>query len=333
MFTNGLTAVKKLQSLLSSRHKSAAFLALACTVALSSISAASADDLKWTVTMVTHGNKAIAAYNRGDFPTAKSEFRLVIGLAPDHTEFYDGLMNAAMHTKEWGEVEFAAKNIARLEPTRAAEVAYPYGVALYQLNRYDEAIPQLKKALTVADKPILPYAPVKLSDDLAALSHIGESHVATPIDKEPPPVPVHVDVKVNMADLSKMENLVRAEFIATATYTGYQKGSYQFNNPPIANFEITKILKGPPLNRHIPIRFEFHGPLDKTMPDGWKFDDKVVMPEKGSEWILFVEYANVKNGAYDTSQGNKGRLPVNEANLNELYGLLDKYNMRNPNSR
>src|ERR1700676_2974270 len=79
MFRNGLTAVKKLQSLLSNKRKSAALLTLACTVALSSISAASADELKWTVTIVTHANKGIAAYNRGDYPTAKSEFRLVIG--------------------------------------------------------------------------------------------------------------------------------------------------------------------------------------------------------------------------------------------------------------
>jgi hypothetical protein len=64
------------------------------------------------------------------------------------------------------------------------------------------------------------------------------------------------------------------------------------------------------------------------MPEGWKFSEKESMPKKGSEWILFIEFVAAKNNAYETYQGSFGRQPATEENLNKVYGLLDKYNMR-----
>jgi hypothetical protein len=47
---------------------------------------------------------------------------------------------------------------------------------------------------------------------------------------------------------------------------------------------------------------------------------------------LFIEFAVPKRGMFETFQGSYGRQPATDDNLNNLYQLLDKFNMRNPNS-
>lgn len=335
MPTYGFNAVKSLlvRNSLASRLGAVA-LSLSFATSGLLIPAQAEEEGEWTVTLIKHANKASEAYNRGDYPTAKKEYRTAIGLSPKNVEFYEGLMNTGYKAHEWDQVAYAAEEIAKLDPGRRAEVAYFQGVALYQLNRYNEAIPVLRTALTVAGKDFPPFHPEKKDEALAALSHPQSAPVTPPPERvEIKPV-VKAPERLNVQNYLGMESAaVKSECIVLARYEGYEKGTYQFNNPPIAKFNITKILKGPPLNKDLPIRFEFHDAINKAMPAGWKFDPKTTMPEKGSEWILFIEFVYLKNGAYDTYQGSYGRQPMTEENVNQLYELLDKYNMRNPNSR
>jgi len=125
---------------------------------------------------------------------------------------------------------------------------------------------------------------------------------------------------------------IRSESICLAEYTGYDKSKdISWDHPPQAHYRITEILKGPPFGRNPTVKYEFHDSIDRTMPNGWKFSDKM-MPEKDSKWILFIEVAVPKRGMLELYQGSYGRQPATDENLKQLNGLLDKYNMRNTHS-
>lgn len=119
------------------------------------------------------------------------------------------------------------------------------------------------------------------------------------------------------------ENACHSECIVLAEFKGYEDtGDITFNHPPQANYRITKILKGPPLNKDLPIRYEFHDRAKCGLPPGWKFGaDK--MPEKGSQWIIFIQHAVPRGRMFDTFQGSYGRQPATDENLNQVYGLLE----------
>jgi len=308
-------------------------LALSCSVAtLTSTSVRAEDDTEWTMTLISHVNKAIGAYNRGDYRTAKDEYRTSIGLSPKTAEFYDGLMYSSLHTGEWDQVAFAANEIARLEPSRKAEVAFLNGMALYRLNRFDDAVPLLRLALQFnGNNSIDDFHPTPKDEALVGLSH-PENHVATPTLVDKPKPVIRAIERLNRDEYLSLETAcTRTELIVLCTYEGIQKGTeINYNNPPITIWNRGQILKGPPTNPKIPIWFEFHDYIKNgPVPKDWKFDEKAMMPEKGSKWIIFIENFYAKNGAYTTYQGSYGRQPATEANLNQLYSILDKYNMRN----
>ena len=132
------------------------------------------------------------------------------------------------------------------------------------------------------------------------------------------------------ADPTKFEcsydNAIRSECICIAEYKGYEKGTdstdINWNTPPQAHYRITDILKGPPLNKDIPVKYEFHNYVDIKMPKGWKFDEKKMMPAKDSKWILFIEFAVPKRGMFELFQGSYGRQEMTDENVNHLYDSL-----------
>jgi len=136
MFKSGLDAVKDSLTARSLSRILATALSLSCLL-LAPAAVMAEEEGEWTVTLIKHANKAIEAYNRGDWVTAKTEFRFCIGLNPKNTEFYDGLMNACLKTNEWDQVSFAAQKISELDPSRKGEVAFYNGMAMYRLNRLD----------------------------------------------------------------------------------------------------------------------------------------------------------------------------------------------------
>lgn len=97
----------------------------------------------------------------------------------------------------------------------------------------------------------------------------------------------------------------------------------RFNQPLQADYKIVKILKGPPLNKRLPIKYEFHDHTNPPTPAGWKFSEKE-MPAVGSRWLIFIEHAVPHNGQFETYQGSYGRQPETEDNLNKIYELLEK---------
>jgi tetratricopeptide (TPR) repeat protein len=311
---------------------------VAATVALVSSgaaflgSAAYSEDGEWNVTLLGHVNSATDAYNSQDWNTAKREYLKSIALYPKDEEFYDGLMNTCLNIKDWPNVALAAQKIAELDPPRRGEVAYDYAVALYQMNRYDDAVPWLKTALQSADRSRSEFHPTRKDEKKIRDSHPDNHPAAPPVYILPPKID-HTTVTLDPKGYLTFDHMLfQCEFVGLATFEGLErgKGEISWNEPPIAKFHLYNILKGPPLNPSIVVRYEFHDYLNKTMPKDWKWDEKS-LPEKGSKWVICIPEAAAHRGAYETYQGSYGRQPANDQNLTDVYAILDKYNMRNTN--
>lgn len=285
-----------------------------------------------SVTLIRHSNKAADYYNAGDYGRARDEYRIAIGLSPKSVELYEGLYNSAIKAGEWDQVAFAIEKIFELDPKKQPSLSYEYGQALFHLNKYDEAVPWLKKALNSVDTPTVAFVPKIKNIDIVP----STPYVPPPPPKEEPKVPEKPKEPERPPETYSLsfENAVKAECIVIAEFEGLEKTTEKdasWNHPPMAHYHITKNLKGPPLNKALPLKYDFHDLVNTAKPDGWKFSEKM-LPEKGSSWILFIEFAVPKRGMFETFQGSYGRQPATDDNLNNLYQLLDKFNMRNPNS-
>ena len=284
-----------------------------------------------SITITKYANNAAKAFAAHDYGKAKEEYRKAIGLSPDNLEFYYGLYDVCVHSGEWDQVAYALQRIFELDPSKKQQLRAQYGEVLFHLGHYDEAIPVLKQALKEADLPspkislVVPAPMPEPVADKSTSTPAAQANVSTPVPEKPvlPARTIMSRKEVSQFSLS-FENAARAECILTAEYLGYEKKSdIYYTHPPIANYRITKILKGPPLNRDLPIRYEFTDRINDTQaPPGWKFGpDK--MPKKGSLWLIFIQNALPRDDAFDTYQGSYGRQPATEENLNKIYSLLE----------
>jgi hypothetical protein len=293
-----------------------------------------------SVSLAKHVNLAAQYWEQGNFSKAKDEYRKALYYSPNFVGFLEGVINCSEQTKDWSEVADAADRIFVLAPEKKVMYEYDYGMALFYLNRYQDAVPHLKNALAAADIPMPAFKPLKINAD--------DAHISTMPDLLPSEQPV----KANPADSSKplpgdsptvtssspvdhmghelltYDNAITAESIVIAEYASCDKtDNVRYNSPPIAHYRIMQFLKGPPLNRALPIRYQFHTQYDLTVPAGWKFEANL-LPDKGSKWILFVEPAVPERGAFNTFCGSFGRQPATQANLDKLDQLLDSHNMK-----
>jgi tetratricopeptide (TPR) repeat protein len=274
-----------------------------------------------TVTLATHANKAALAYNGQQWAQAKEEFRFCIGQRPTSMEYYEGLYNTCMRSGEWDQVAYALDKMFAIDPSQKTALAYQYGQALFHLNRFDEAIPYLKTALRTVTIPEVDYIPKKheipttqldpeAAKAEAARAEAAKVEAANLAEK----TRYKPTVLVMTTDLSFLNAATKSECILLAEYDGYDKSNdIGWNHCPEARYHVSEILKGPPLTRALPVKYEFHDTFTTAMPKDWKFSDKI-MPEKGSKWILFIENAVPKRGMFELYQGSYGRQPANDEN-------------------
>lgn len=326
------------------------FGVMLAAVALVATPAARAQDEGPSVTLMKFMSNAQSALRAGRMQEARDQYRKAIGLSPKTPELYVGLFSCCYQTKEFDQVVFALGKLFELDPAAKDEYAGDYGEALFYLSRYDEAEPYLKKGLKYLDSPAAKAKP--------RIAMVPEVVVPPPVTTPPPPATIvasatpaqplplrsesdpaspagwnsikrqQQDVEVHKL-AQTLEGAIRCEAVLIAEYQGFDKNSeISFFHPPKAHFRIQKILKGPPLNKDLPVRFEFHDRSGKiSAPEGWKFaDDK--MPEKGSKWVLFIEWCSPRDHMFDLYQGCYGRLPANEENLNKVYALLEAHSNR-----
>lgn len=319
------------------------------SLGLAFLPSAFAQDEGPSVTLMKYVGKAQEAMRAGRNQEARDEYRKAIGLAPKTPEYYIGLSDACYAMKEYDQVAFALQKVIELNPAMKDECSGEYGEALFHLGRYDEAIPYLKAGLKYIDSPAakarktaIAAAPVSTAPSAPPESVI---RAAAPVHVDTKPIPLatenpassagwhsisakHQEVDINKANQT-LAGAIRCEGIVIADYLGYEKSpNINFFHPPKAKYKITKILKGPPLNKDLPVRYEFKERSSSAgAPAGWKFsDDK--MPAKGSSWIIFLEWCTPREGMFDTYEGSFGRLPADDENLNRVYAELEKHSNR-----
>ena len=313
-----------------------------------------ADPLSADSILITkHANKAADYYEKGDFAMAKDEYRAVIGFEPNAVEPYEGLLSCAEKTDDWGSAAFAAEKISSLSPARKPLYEYDYGNALFHLNRYDEAVPHLKSALATINLPQPVFKPLRSSPQNASGGGGVPATDSLPGAPTLPPLNnskfqpgasskiqelerlaegnlVTSETTVDYSKLENFENAIRSEFICIAEYQGYDKSDdIRFNAPVASHWRIDKILKGPPLNRALPVRYDFHTLSERQPPAGWTFNESR-MPVKGSKWILFIEFAYPEGAKklFTTYDGSYGRQQATEKNLDQLDSLLESHQMK-----
>lgn len=281
------------------------------------------------------------------YGNARDEYLKAISINPGIVDIHIGLHEACKKYPDWAQDLTTMEKIFELEPSTKKQYSADYGVALYHAQRYDEAIAWLKKGLSDMNSVMLPSPLPPTNKD--AVTVWKAPPVEAPVAK--PAIAINPDQLntnagglpttkaswgrqqftwtpiVTMEERSKLaqnfENACHSECIVVAEYLGYQKGDIHYNHPPRAEFRIVRILKGPPLNKALPLRYEFHDHTSSDPPAGWKFAENM-MPGKNSQWILFIPHAVPRLQLFDTYEGSYGRQAATEENLNKIYALLEK---------
>jgi tetratricopeptide (TPR) repeat protein len=313
-------------------------LTLNSTIPALALDAADDVGLFGSITVTRHAKEAIKAVQRADWGTAFNNYRAAVGLSPKTLDFYYGLYNAACHLGQWDQADLALTQLFDQDPSSKAHLQAEYGVVLAKRGRYEEAIPVLKNALKNADADANFFNSkldtLKTKSMAEPVKVAGSAPLVPYVEPTAPVVPtretVHSeDVRIDKSKfaLSFANAFGYSEFIGICTYEGFEKSKdISFFRPPIAKFHIEQVLKGPPLNRNMPLRYEFHDKIGDSMqvPAGWKFGpDK--MPKIGSRWLIFIQNAVPRQGAFDTYHGTYGRQEASEENLNQIYAIIEAH--------
>ena len=296
-----------------------------------------------SVTVARSARDAAKAMKSGDYVTGANLYRQAIAGKSDFVDFYYGLLYCAEKANQWDLVSTALDGLADKDPDSKPHLAFDYGHCYAMQGRSDEAIPFLKQALAKANLDnafvINKVKQLQTKTDMKAPElipgTIGPDGRVVPeppkdiVIAPPPKRDLHGadDFNPDATDTGKdYENAFRAsEWIGICEYRGYEKkDGISFYNPPTAKFYWTKCLKGPPLNHDVPVKFKFYDKAGSKMPDGWKFgDDK--MPKKNSQWLIFIPNAVPVPGGFDTYKGDYGRQEANDANLGEIYRIIEAH--------
>lgn len=300
----------------------------------------SADDVGafGSITLTRHARDAAKAAKQGQWSAAEAAYKSALSLDNKAGDLNYGLYNAAAHSNNWQQATTALEDIFQFEPAAKPHLLAEYGQCLASAGRLEEAVPILKKALVTADADA-GFLPGKLQALMIKTDKVvhpfDRPHTAKELEDAANEVKVFKPAAIPYVDPDGLtfrksskalsyENAYKyCEFIGICTFESYDKSDdITFYHPPVARFRIEKILKGPKLNRAMPVRFEFHDKSDSEPDKDWKFTaDK--MPTKGSKWLLFSEMAIPTNGAFETYRGNYGRQEATPENLNKMYKVME----------
>ncbi len=290
-----------------------------------------------SITVTRKAREAAKQAESGQWPQALDAYRQALGLDPNANDLNYGLYNSAVHVQNWNLAGLALEKIFEFEPGAKPHLKAEYGQVLTNQGRFDEAVPVLKLALASPDSD-QNYLGNKIKELMTKTARVvvKESVPLTAEELEAlrnkeaprviPQVPIIRGTDVNVQKSKSAKSFENAfsysEFIGICTFENYEKSDdISFFNPPRAHFHIDKILKGPNLNKEMPVRFEFHDKTATEKPEGWEFSDSM-MPKKGSKWILFTDAAiptQTAQNSFETFRGNYGRMEATKENLDEIY--------------
>ncbi len=287
-----------------------------------------------SVTTSQAARSAAQALRRRDWSAAQTEYKKALGFDSAQEDFYYGLYESSRQLKQWDHVARALEELFKKKPSLKNELSFEYGECLYNLNRFDEAEPLLKQSLSKVDRPsVVDHKLVMLiekGDPPNSAPEVGRIIAWT--EPEKPVIPPRNELAPEKIDEGSLESLtflnavVKCECIVIAEFKGFSsKSPVSFHQPPEALYKIEQILKGPPLNKSLPVTYEFHEHLrGQGKPEDWKWDPKM-MPSQGSRWILFIENGVPFEGAFGTFHGSFGRQELNEGNLDKVHRIIQEH--------
>jgi tetratricopeptide (TPR) repeat protein len=296
-----------------------------------------------SISVAREAREGAKAIKSGDYGKALSAYNAAINLKSDIPEFYYGILYAGQKIDSWDQVNRALDAISEKDPAAKQHLNFEYGNCYTKTGRFDEAVPMLKAALAKKDvdndfvdnkvKKLLamtsaPAPPVILTPEQRKRLDERDAEAkaaALPPPKRPAIKPEDINPDNHKYGDNYLDAFLQSEWIGLCEYRGYQKKDHiLFNSPPIANYHLVKWLKGPPLNKDMPIRYKFYEYDGAPKPDGWTFGpDK--MPKIGSQWLIFVPQAVVREGAFDTYKGSYGRQEANDDNLGRILEIIESH--------
>lgn len=282
-----------------------------------------------SVLITRSADKAASAIKAGNWAEAQGEYIKLIGMKPNEEDFYVGLYCSSHKLGQWDQVMRALKELFVIRPDYKEKMTLEYGEACYHLNRYDEAEPYLKKALShVTEESFMEQRlqRVLAKGKIDIVPVVGPIKAA--IDTSvPPPIAYVPTIDDPRKALTLQNAFMRSEAILLCTFKSYEKNgdSISFFNPPKAIFSIDEELKtSARWNPILPVRFEFHEDLKEDKPEGWKFSPDM-MPKKGSKWIIFIPNAVPVDNMYKTYHGKFGVLPYSEDNYDKVLKIIKEH--------
>ncbi len=313
-------------------------IAIAFSVSLcinpNAVRATESDDVGFygSVNLTRKAKSAAEHMKKGEWGEAQADYRALIGLEPKQEDFYVGLYKSSFKMNQWDQVSLALEELCSINPTYKDKLVLERGECNYHLNRYTEAEPQLKLALSKLDQPSLVderYERLMQKSIIKYTPKPGEVHEWVPPIKFVPEVYKTTDVKGSHLETSEksltLENAFnRAEKIVVADFAGYEGKNVTYFAPPKAIYKIDRFLIGSALNKTIFVRYEFHNKTNVERPKDFKFSPDT-MPQLGSKWILFIDNAVPIDGMYQTYKGSFGRVEYNDENLDKILQIIDKH--------
>lgn len=311
-------------------------LALSALTQPSMVWSAESDDVGYygSVLATRKASSAAEHMKKGEYGEAQSDFRQLIGMMPKQEDFYVGLFKSSYKLNQWDQCALALEELCNLNPTYKERLILERGECFYHLNRYSEAEPLLKMALAKVGEPSLIEEKYKFLMTKAIIEHqkiagkiiIGKDKEKIKAEKYKETNAAEFHENTSRAGLNLENAYLKSEAVFIAEYKGYEKRpDITYYQPPLAKYYIEKFYKGPPLNRNIPIRYEFNEGLEnQKRPEGWKFSEEL-MPKPGSKWIIFVENAVPVDHMFETFHGSYGRQPYTDETLDEVLAILEKH--------
>lgn len=287
-----------------------------------------------SVTIQRAAQAAASAMKKGEWAVAQGEYKKAIGQDPQQEDFYFGLYESSHKLLQWEQVSMALEELFKMNPKFKDQMLLEYGEALFHLNRYDEAEPVLKKALAKVAEPSIVETRLKRLIEKSIIVHKPEAGTVIAY-KEPEKFVAPARDVVDAADvhehtsrksLTFLNAFMKCEGVFVAEYKGYEhEGPVSYYKPPRAKYQIVEYLKGPPLSRTLPIKYEFHDKIvGEEKPKDWAFsEDK--MPKKGSKWLIFIPNCVPIDGEFETFHGSYGRQEWNEQNIDEIHRIIQEH--------
>lgn len=275
------------------------------------------------VGIAVRANEAARALMEKNFSAAQAGYRSLIGLDPNEVDFYIALYYSSAKSERWDHALLALEDLVDKKPEWKIQLADEF-VQVLKKNHNTDDLPEYE-ALVKKQKSKGTIVQDRVDKLIERSLYVKEKPKPKPKIK-PRTVVDEEDVHAHTSKFSlTYDNAFRSESIVVAKFLKYESdGPISYFRPPKAIYHIEEVMKGPPLNPTIPVRYEFHQKIDQPKPKGWKFS-KDMMPKKDSKWILFIHNAVPIDGMLETYHGSFGRQEYNEENLDKILRIMETH--------